>query len=56
MMVRDTDLQHLMDQTVGVGLKTFKTLEEIIAKSSECEQIARFMLELYTTMIKMPPL
>ena len=55
MMVMDTDLQHLTDQTVGVGLKTFKTFEEIIAKSSECEQIARFMLELYTTMIKMPP-
>ena len=26
MMVKDTDLQHHMDQTVGVGLKTFKIL------------------------------
>ena len=41
---------------MGVSLIIFKTLEEIIAKSSECEQIAMFMLELYTTMIKMPHL
>ena len=45
-MVQDTDLQHLMDQTVGVGLKRFNTLEEIIAKSSEYEQIAMCILEL----------
>ena len=46
MMVQDTDLQHLMDQIVGVGLKTFNTLEEIIAKSSEYEQITICILEL----------
>ena len=33
MMVQDTDLQHLMDQTLGVGLKMFKNLKGIIAKS-----------------------
>ena len=46
MMVQDTDLQHLMDQSVGVFLKTFNTLEEIIAKSSEYKQIAICILEL----------
>ena len=46
MMVQDTDLQHLMDQIEGVGLKTFNTLEEIIAKSSEYEQITICILEL----------
>ena len=36
----------LMDHKFGVGLKTFNTLEEIIAKSSEYEQITICILEL----------